>query len=219
MDGNGRWAQQRGLPRPFGHRAASRNIFPTLDACAERGVQAVTLYGFSTENWARPYEEVTAFLELVTSKIPWFAEEIRRRGFRMRHSGTEVRLSCEMLKQIRNGVELSGENTGMIVNVAFNYGGRDEIVRATRKIVEIGIAPDDVTEAQFESLLDTAGMPEMDFVIRTGGEQRLSNFCLWQSANAVFYVTSVYWPDFKVGDLREALEAFATASNCQIPVR
>jgi undecaprenyl diphosphate synthase len=213
MDGNGRWAQQRGLPRPVGHREALKNIFPILDACAEMGVQAVTLYGFSTENWRRPMEEVDAFLCLVEQKIPWFANEVHVRGYRLRHSGSSDRLSEGMLVAIRNGVELSKNNTGMVVNVAFNYGGRDDIVRATRKIVGKGLGVEEIDEREFESFLDTAGLPDIDLVIRTGGEHRLSNFCLWQSANAVFYSTEVLWPDLEIDQFHQALQCFASQKN------
>ena len=210
MDGNGRWAQQRGLPRPFGHRAALQNIFSILDACAGYDVQAVTLYGFSTENWARPQTEADAFLALVEHKIAWFAENVRARGYRLRHIGSQVRLSQQLRAKIQQGIALSQNNDGMVVNVAFNYGGPDEIVRATRRIVQAGIAPKELNEDVVESFLDTAGFPEMELVIRTGGEQRLSNFCLWQSANAVLYSTPVLWPDFAIKDLLNAFEAFAT---------
>ena len=213
MDGNGRWAQQRGLPRLFGHRAALRNIFAILDACAGYGMQAVTLYGFSTENWARPQTEVDAFLALVEHKIAWFAENVRARGYCLRHSGSQVRLSQQLRAKIQQGIALSQNNDGMVVNVAFNYGGRDEIVRAARKLMEAGIPANEIEEEVLESFLDTAGLPEMELVIRTGGEQRLSNFCLWQSANAVFYVTKVLWPDFTRTHLDEALQIFDATSN------
>lgn len=213
MDGNGRWAQQRGLPRRVGHQEALKNIFPILDTCAERGVKAVTLYGFSTENWGRPTEEVDAFLCLVEQKIPWFANEVHVRGYRLRHSGSKERLSDGMLTAIRCGVEVSKNNTGMVVNVAFNYGGRDEIVRATRKIVEEGLGAEEIDEELFACSLDTVGLPDIELVIRTGGEQRLSNFCLWQTANAVHYVTPVLWPDFTLAHLDEALQVFDATMN------
>lgn len=213
MDGNGRWAQKRGLPRIAGHRAAVRNIFPVLDGCAERGVEAVTLCAFRQKTGGRPDEEVAAFLDLVTHKIPWFAEEIRRRGFRMRHSGAESKLSCAVLGQIRHGVDLSSDNTGMIVNVAFNYGGRDEIVRAAREVVSRGFSLEQIDEAQFQRFLDTAGLPDIDLVIRISGEQCLSNFCLWQSASAVFHSMPVVWHDFRVEDFKKALDAYAVAMS------
>lgn len=213
MDGNGRWAIQRGLPRHVGHRAALDNLFPVLDACAELGIEAVTLYGFSTENWGRPAQEVEAFVGLVEQKIPWFAQEIHVRGYRLRHSGSHERLGPDLLDRIQRGVELSRGNAGMVVNVAFNYGGRDEIVRATRRMVSEGLDVGQIEEARFECFLDTAGLPEIDLVIRTGGEQRLSNFCLWQTANAVFYSTCVLWPDFGVKDLYLALETFSVTDE------
>lgn len=209
MDGNGTWAIQRGLPRPMGHRAATENVFPILDLCAELGVEVVTLYVFSTENWGRPAEEVTGFVALMEEMLDRFTEKLHVRGYRFWFSGSFEEVSEALREKFGHALELTKDNQGLVVNVAFNYGGRDEIVRATQKIVKQGISAETINEQVFESFLDTTGLPEMDLVIRTSGEQRLSNFCLWQSANAVFYSTEVMWPDFTIAHLQQVLKTIA----------
>lgn len=208
MDGNGRWAQKRGLPRPLGHRAATKNVLPLLEYCARLGVQVVTLFVFSTENWGRPPEEVTGFVALMGEVFDRFTEKLHHRGYRFWFSGSFEGVSEALRGKFEHALELTRNNRGLVVNVAFNYGGRDEIVRATRKILQAGCIVEELDERVFEGFLDTAGLPEMDLVIRTSGEQRLSNFCLWQSANAVFYSTEVLWPDFREKDMVKALDEF-----------
>lgn len=208
MDGNGRWAEQRGLPRTLGHRAATENVFPLLDYCAQLGVEVVTLYVFSTENWRRPADEVTGFLALMGEMLDRFTEKLDVCGYRFWFSGSLEGVSEALREKFGHALELTKDNQGLVVNVAFNYGGRDDIVRATRKIMERGLEAEDIDERLFESCLDTAGLPDMDLVIRTSGEQRLSNFCLWQSANAVFYSTKVPWPDFTEQGLDDAFRTY-----------
>lgn len=209
MDGNGRWAQQRSLPRTVGHRAATENVLPLLDYCDQLGVEVVTLYVFSTENWQRPPEEVKGFLALIGEMLDRFPVKLDARGYRFWFSGSFEGVSESLRTKIERAVKLTKHNSGLVVNVAFNYGGRNEIVRATRRIVQAGLAANELNADVFESFLDTAGLPEIDLVIRTSGEQRLSNFCLWQSAHAVFYVTPVLWPEFTMVDLKDALATYA----------
>lgn len=173
----------------------------------------VTLYVFSTENWQRPRDEVVGFLALMGEMLNRFTAKLHARGYRFWFSGSFAGVSESLRAKIERAVGLTEHNSGLVVNVAFNYGGRDEIVRATRRIVQAGILEKNLNEDVFASFLDTAGLPEMDLVIRTSGEQRLSNFCLWQSANAVFYVTKVLWPDFTVAHLDEALQILEATMN------
>jgi undecaprenyl diphosphate synthase len=216
MDGNGRWALRQGLPRTAGHRAATENIFPVLDACSAYGVEVVTLYVFSSENWKRPPDEVKGFVGLMAEVLDKYTDELQVRGMRFRRSGSLEGVALTLAEKFRRAEERTAANSGLIVNVAFNYGGRNEMVRAARRIVESRVAPQNLDETRFEDYLDTAGLPEMDLVIRTSGEQRLSNFCLWQSAHALFYATPVLWPDFGVKDLDKALCAYVL---CQTQAR
>lgn len=210
MDGNGRWASRHGLPRPVGHQMATRHLVPLLDVCASYGVEAVTLYVFSTENWNRPPEEVAGFLRLMHDALDEFTETLYVKGYRFRWSGSVQNIPEAVLERIRNAQARTRSNTGLVVNVAFNYGGRDEIVRATQRILARQVKAEEIDETVFATCLDTAGLPDMDLVIRTSGEERLSNFCLWQSANAVFYATPILWPDFTVEELQRALDVYAS---------
>ncbi len=200
MDGNGRWAASRGLPRASGHRAGLEAIRRTIEGCRELGVQVLTLYAFSTENWQRPDDEVGALMHLLHESLIAEAEEMHRSGIRLRVSGSLDSMQAEIREQIARVEALTRDNQAMVLNIAFNYGGRAEIARAARQIaadVQAGRrAADAIDEAAIASRLYTADLPDPDLLIRTGGEQRLSNFLLWQAAYAELCFLNVYWPDF-----------------------
>jgi undecaprenyl diphosphate synthase len=208
MDGNGRWARQRGLSRLEGHRHGTQNVRRALDACAHYNIRIVTLYVFSTENWGRPREEVEGFFELLAGVIDHETENFRQQGIRLIHSGSLDGVPPALAAKVTRAIDATRENRDYILNVAFNYGGRMEILRAARKILRDGIPANGLCEELFERYLDTAGLGDMDLVIRTGGDQRLSNFFLWQSARGFFYSTPTYWPDFDESELRNALDAY-----------
>ncbi|MDR7523133.1 MAG: isoprenyl transferase [Armatimonadota bacterium] len=209
MDGNGRWAATRGLPRSAGHRAGREAIRRTIEACRELGVRILTLYAFSTENWRRPPDEVEALLDLLRESLISEAEELHRTGIRLRISGDVDAMPPEIRREITRVVELTGANQAMVLNIALNYGGRDEIVRAARRLAQDVAAgrrsPDSIEEATLRGSLDTGDLPDPDLLIRTGGERRLSNFLLWQAAYAELYFTDVYWPDFQRDHLIAAI--------------
>jgi undecaprenyl diphosphate synthase len=209
MDGNGRWAQERGLPRQAGYRAGTENLRRLLQAFAERGVQYVTLFAFSTENWKRPKREVNPLLRLIGRVIDRELKALHENGVRLVHIGSLDPLSDDLRQRIGRAIELTKDNSRLTVCVAFNYGSRAEIVDAARRLIRDGVAPEDVTEETFASYLGTAGLPDPDLMIRTAGEMRLSNFLLWQAAYAEFYSTPVYWPDFDEAEVDRALEAYA----------
>jgi len=209
MDGNGRWAKTRGLPRLLGHRAGTENTRRVLRACGEFGIQIVTLYGFSTENWQRPKGEVQGLFSIFEEAIDREVPELHRHGVRLRHLGRTDQLPERLVKKINSAMELTKDNDRLTLNLAFNYGGRAEIVDATRRIIAAGIDPTAIDEELFSSYLYTAGLPDLDLFIRTGGEMRLSNFLLWQTAYAEYYSTPIYWPDFDETELEKALLAYS----------
>ncbi len=209
MDGNGRWAKTRGLPRLLGHRAGTENTRRVLRACGEFGIQIVTLYGFSTENWQRPKGEVQGLFSIFEEAIDREVPELHRHGVRLRHLGRTDQLPERLVKKINSAMELTKDNDRLTLNLAFNYGGRAEIVDATRRIIAAGIDPAAIDEELFSSYLYTAGLPDLDLFIRTGGEMRLSNFLLWQTAYAEYYSTPIYWPDFDETELEKALLAYS----------
>ncbi len=209
MDGNGRWAKKRGLPRLFGHRAGAENIHNVVEACADFGIEVLTVYAFSTENWGRPKEEVDGLMQLLQETIDKEVPEMHKKGVKLIHSGDPSRLSPELQKAIEKSVELTKDNDRIILNVALNYGGRAEIVKAVREIVQEGIKPEEITEELISAHLYTAGLPDPDLIIRTAGEMRLSNFLIWQAAYAEYYSTPALWPDFDRKELEKALEAYA----------
>jgi len=209
MDGNGRWARERGLPRLAGHRAGTENIRRVIECFAEYGVRYLTLYAFSTENWSRPAEEVQGLMDILREVIQRETENLHRNGARLRHLGRLDGLSSELQEAIRYAVDLTRNNTRIDVNVAFNYGGRAEIVDAVRRILQAGVDPAQVDEKLFASYLYTAGLPDPDLVIRTAGEMRLSNFLIWQAAYSEYYSTPVYWPDFGREHIAQALVAYS----------
>ncbi len=209
MDGNGRWAAKRGLARVLGHRAGTENIRAIVKTCVEQGVKVLSLYAFSTENWHRPFEEINALFAILSEVIDREADELHREGVRIRHLGSLEEVPPSLAARIKRAVELTRGNDRLVVNVAFNYGSRAEIVRAVRSIIESGAHPDEVDEATICRHLDTAGLPDPDLIIRTAGEMRLSNFLLWQAAYAEFWCTDVFWPEFDAAHFKRALEEFS----------
>jgi undecaprenyl diphosphate synthase len=209
MDGNGRWAREHGLPRLEGHRAGTENIRRVLEACGEYGIRIVTIYAFSTENWQRPLEEVRGLMKILERVLEREVENLHREGVKLRHIGELEGLSDSLRESVSNAIELTKDNERLTLNVAFNYGGRTEIVRGARKLVEMNVDPSEVDEDLFSQYLYTAGLPDPDLIIRTGGEMRLSNFLIWQSAYAEYYSTPTYWPDFDKEELYRALQAYA----------
>ena len=209
MDGNGRWAQERGLSRNAGHRAGTENIRNIIRTFGERGVEVLTLYAFSTENWTRPRREVNALMRLIGRVINREIKELHRNGVRLVHIGDLEPLEPQIRKKVEQALELTKDNDRMTVAVAFNYGSRAEIINAVRRIVAAGVPPERIDEQLFSSYLYTAGLPDPDLVIRTAGEVRLSNFLLWQSSYAELYATPTYWPDFDAAEVDRALAAYA----------
>ncbi|MFN0146779.1 MAG: polyprenyl diphosphate synthase [Dehalococcoidia bacterium] len=205
MDGNGRWATQRGLPRNAGHRAGTENIRRVLERCGDHGVQYVTLYAFSTENWNRPPREVRFLIRLLGMYLKRELGNLHKNGVRILHLGHIEALPGYLQKEVANAIELTGANTRITLNLCFNYGGRDDIVMAVRDIIRNGIPADEVTEETIGGHLYTSHAPDPDLVIRTGAEQRISNFLIWQAAYAELYFTDAYWPDFGREDVDIAL--------------
>ncbi len=205
MDGNGRWAQSRGLPRLAGHRAGTENIRRILKACAKYGIKILTLYAFSTENWGRPNAEVKGIMRILEQTLDRELPELHKNGVQLRHIGRLEGISEKLKRRVREAIELTKNNDRIILNVAFNYGGRTEILDAVRRIVESGVDPDQLDEALFSQYLYTAGLPDPDLIIRTAGELRISNFLIWQSAYSEYYATPTYWPDFDEEELYRAL--------------
>jgi undecaprenyl diphosphate synthase len=208
MDGNGRWAKERGWSRSEGHRLGTENVRRVVRALARRGVGYVTIYAFSTENWDRPAHEVHSLMELLGRTIESETAVLHAEGVRIRHLGRLDRLPESLQAAVERSVELTRHNTTINLSVAFDYGGREEIVGAARRLIESGVDARDLTEQMLAAELYTAGMPDPDLIIRTAGEMRLSNFLLWQSAYAEYYSTSTLWPDFDETDLELALEEY-----------
>jgi undecaprenyl diphosphate synthase len=208
MDGNGRWAKERGLIRYVGHRAGVDNIQPVLEASVEFGIKVLTIYAFSTENWSRPIEEVSGLMRLLGMALRNRLQELHENGVQIRHSGRLTGINEELQKQILHAVDYTKHNDTIILNVAFNYGGRGEILDATRQIIRDGIDPDSLSEETFSRYLYTEGLPDPDLIIRTGGDWRLSNFLIWQAVYAEYYSTPTYWPTFDKAELYKALTDF-----------
>jgi undecaprenyl diphosphate synthase len=209
MDGNGRWAQNRGLPRLEGHRAGVERIEVLLETLSSFGVKFATIYAFSTENWGRPQDEVDGLIDIFSDAVDVQTRRLHDRNVRIVHLGKRANLDPELRRAVENAQNLTRDNTGITLNVAFDYGGRDEILDAVRRIIRDGLAAEQVDEATFCRYLFTAHCPDPDLIIRTGGEQRISNFLLWQSAYAEFYTTDVLWPDFGEHEALAALSAYA----------
>jgi undecaprenyl diphosphate synthase len=209
MDGNGRWALARGLPRLLGHRAGTENLRRIITACVEFGVKYLTIYAFSTENWGRPREEVEGLMNILEDVIDRELAELNKEGVQLRHIGRLERLDPKLQEKVLQAIELTRHNDRLVLNVAFNYGGRDEIVNAIQKMIKDEVKVEDVTSDLVSHYLYTAGVPDPDLIIRTSGELRVSNFLIWQGAYSEWYVTSVYWPDFNKEEFRKALNTFS----------
>ena len=209
MDGNGRWAKEHGLPRLAGHKAGGDNIRPTAKLLAAHGAKYLTLYAFSTENWNRPVQEVSGLLGLLGRRIDQEAQAFHEDNVRLVHIGRVDRLSKRMRQKVQSAVDLTANNTGLTLCLAFDYGGRDEVVQAARRIAADGVTADRIDESVFERYLYSSGIPDPDLLIRTGGETRLSNFLLWQTAYSELYFSPVLWPDFGSKDIEEALSEYS----------
>jgi undecaprenyl diphosphate synthase len=208
MDGNGRWARERGLPRLSGHRAGTENIRRIIESCVEFGIQVLTLYAFSTENWRRPGSEVNGLMMILAEVIERETAKLHENGAQLRHIGSLEGVPTELRRRVQYAVDLTRLNSRLVVNVAFNYGGRAELVDAVRRLIADGVRPEDVTEERISAYLQTSGLPDPDLIIRTAGELRVSNFLLWQGAYAEFWSTPVYWPDFDRTQLQLAIADF-----------
>lgn len=203
MDGNGRWAKKRGLPRSAGHKAGAESLKKIITEANNLGVKYATVYAFSTENWKRPKEEVDYLMSLLMDYLVNAEKTLAGENVVIRAIGSRKELSEEMQRQIIKTEEFTKNNTGIVMNIALNYGGRDELVNAVKQIAQEGIK--DIDEKTIEDRLYTAGQPDVDLLIRTSGEQRLSNFMLWQVSYAEMWFTNKLWPDFKPKDLRQAI--------------
>ena len=209
MDGNGRWARERKLPRLAGHRAGVENMRRVLEACGEFGIKYLTIYAFSTENWDRPKAEVRGLLNILEDVIDRELDELHENGVQLNHLGRLERMSDELQEKVNHAIELTRDNDRLVLNIAWNYGGRDEIVQVIEKIVASGVGPEKINEELVNSYLYTAGCPDPDLIVRTSGEFRVSNFLIWQGAYSEWYVTKTYWPDFGREELLEALIEYA----------
>jgi len=209
LDGNGRWAAQRGLTRLEGHRAGVENIRPIIRCLGKHGVDYVTLYAFSTENWSRPEDEVNGIFNILEEVIGRETRELHKNGVKIRHIGQLQGLPDGVQKSVKEAVRLTENNTGMTLGIALNYGGRAEILDAVRRITSEKLIPEDIDEKIFNKYLYTAGFPDVDLMIRTSGEMRTSNFLIWQSAYSEYYFTPILWPDFNEEELEKALLAYS----------
>jgi undecaprenyl diphosphate synthase len=212
MDGNGRWAKRRGLPRSAGHRAGSNALRDITKACGKMGMTALTVYAFSTENWKRPKQEVDNIMSLLLEFLRNAEKEIDGQNVRIKVIGDVSAFSEELQSEIKRVEGITAVNDGLVLNIALNYGGRSEIVRAAKilaeKAVNGEISPDSITEETFSGCMYTAGLPDPDLIIRPSGEYRLSNFMIWQSAYSEFWFSDILWPDFTVKDLQRAIGDF-----------
>jgi undecaprenyl diphosphate synthase len=209
MDGNGRWARERGLPRMAGHRAGTDNLHRIVRACVDFNIKILTIYAFSTENWGRPKAEVRGLMHILEDVIDRDLAELNENGVQIRHIGSLEGIQPRLQRKMNHAIELTKDNSRLILNVAFNYGGRAEVLHAVRQIMRDGVPPDQIDEDLFAGYLYTAGLPDPDLIVRTSGEVRISNFLIWQGAYAEFYSTPTYWPDFDKEELRLALEHYA----------
>lgn len=210
MDGNGRWARQRGRARLEGHEAGTENIRRITHAAGNFGIKYLTLWAFSAENWRRPKEEVDGILNILGRAIETETDELHRQGAQLRHIGDLGSLAPDLRDAIRNAVERTRDNSNLVLTLAFNYGGRQELLRAVRAIVGSGVAPEDIDESLIADHLYTHDLPDPDLIIRTSGEYRLSNFLCWQSAYSELYFCPALWPDFGPDHLEAALEDYAS---------
>ncbi len=209
MDGNGRWAESRGLTRMEGHRAGTENIRRIIRTFGNYGVKYLTLYAFSTENWNRPAGEIQGLFRILADVIDRETENLHKEGIRLCHLGHLEGLSEELQSKVKWAIDLTKNNTQMTLNIAFNYGGRADILQAVQRIVREGLPPEEIDEDIFTRYLYTNGTPDPDLVIRTADEMRLSNFLIWQSAYSEYYATSIFWPDFDEEEVLKALNAYS----------
>ena len=209
MDGNGRWALARGLPRIEGHRAGMEAIRGLARHLGEKGIPYVTLYAFSTENWRRPEDEVRGLFHLMSQSLRREMRSLHENNVRIRHLGRIDRLEAKIAHDIAEAVELTRNNTGLNLSIALDYGGRQELVDAVKQLVSAGVKPEDVNEALINNSLYSTELPDVDLLVRTAGEMRISNFLLWQSAYAEYYATPALWPDFDNAEADKALADFA----------
>ena len=209
MDGNGRWATKRGLPRLAGHQAGTKNLRRIIRAAADAGIKHLTFFAFSTENWSRPEEEVSGLMSLLGEFIETETPELHKEGVRLLHIGHLEHLEAQLREKIKNAIELTKNNTRIDVIFAISYGGRDEIVTAVRKIVAAGLPAEEITQQTLSDHMFTAGIPDPDLIIRTSGELRTSNFLTWQSVYSEWAFPEVLWPDFDEATLAEILEDFS----------
>jgi undecaprenyl diphosphate synthase len=210
MDGNGRWAIKRGLPRLAGHKAGTENLREIIKACVEFGIKYLTIYAFSTENWGRPAEEVDGLMHILEEVIDHELEELHGQGVQLVHIGRLERLEPSLQEKVERSIELTKNNNRITVCIAWNYGGRDEIVCAIKKIIENGHQPDEICDDLVSQYLFTAGIPDPDLIIRTSGEMRISNFLIWQSAYSEWFVTPIFWPDFNKNELKKAILEYSS---------
>jgi undecaprenyl diphosphate synthase len=209
MDGNGRWAKKRHLPRLAGHRAGTGNIRRIIELFVDYKIGYLTLFAFSTENWKRPSAEVKGLMRLLDNVIGKEVKKLHEKQVKIVHLGNPEGIPDDLRSRIEKAVELTKNNAKMTLNIAFNYGGRAEIIDAVRRIVSDGIAADNIDEALLSSYMYTADVPDPDLLIRTGGEMRISNFLVWQSVYSEYYTTPVLWPDFDKEEIDKALKAYA----------
>lgn len=212
MDGNGRWADKRNLPRNAGHKAGVESVQAVVELCGELGISVLTLYAFSSENWKRPIREVNALMRLLLEQLREQTPELSENNVQLRAIGNIDKLPGRIAREIRHSMDMTKDNTGLILNMALNYGSRQEIVHALQSIVgdisKAKLKPDGINEDVFSQYLYTAGLPDPDLLIRTSGEMRISNFLLWQLAYAEIYITDTLWPDFRKRDLLLALLSY-----------
>jgi undecaprenyl diphosphate synthase len=208
MDGNGRWAAQRHLPRVEGHRAGIESVREVVEGSARLGIKVLTLYAFSLENWKRPVTEVSTLMTLLKRYLRLELNTLLRNNIRFKVIGRDEELAPDVRRELKMAEEKTAGNAGMLFNIALNYGGRAEIVEAARRVIASGIAPDELDEQRFSDFLYTSGQPDPDLLIRTSGEMRISNFLLWQIAYAEIWVTDTLWPDFRKQHLLEAVIAY-----------
>ena len=209
MDGNGRWAKRRRLPRQAGHRAGVENLRRVIEACIEFGIEILTIYAFSTENWGRPESEVRGLMRIFRRVLDQELDELHAQGVCLHHLGDLSGIDPGLQQKVLYATDLTKDNDRLILNVAFNYGGRAEILHAIKEMLADNVSADDLTEELFNSYLFTCGLPDPDLVIRTSGELRVSNFLIWQAAYAEFYAAPEYWPDFGREQLFQALVAYS----------
>jgi undecaprenyl diphosphate synthase len=209
MDGNGRWALARGLPRLAGHKAGTENLRRVIRSTVDFGIKYLTIYAFSTENWGRPPEEVRGLMNILEDVIDRELDELNREGVQLRHIGRLERLAPALQEKVLEAVDMTKTNERLILNIAFNYGGRDEIVQAIQRMMRDGAKPEEVSDELVNQYLYTAGVPDPDLIIRTSGELRVSNFLIWQAAYSEWYITPTYWPDFDKDEYRRAIETYA----------